>query len=162
MIESIPHFKALLLLSSIVGAAVVFAWRVRETNSAVTARKIIIPPLGMSTGFFMFVAPQTRVPIEWAAIALAIGALVLSWPLAMTSRLTRVGDEIRMVRSRAFLWILLGLVIVRIAARSYIETRISPMQTGALFFLLAFGMIARWRVAMYRQYQRLRAARTTS
>jgi membrane protein CcdC involved in cytochrome C biogenesis len=156
--ESIPHFKLLLLLMSIAGAVVVTAWRMRETNAAVTARKIVIPPLAMSTGFFMFVAPQARVPVRWAVAALLVGALVLSWPLALTSKLTRVGDEIRMVRSRAFLWILAGLVAVRFAARGYVETMINPVQTGALFFLLAFGMIGRWRVGMYLEFQRLRAA----
>lgn len=159
--DAIPHFKLLLLVTSIAGAIVVMSWRMRETNAAVTARKIVIPPLAMSTGFFMFLAPQTRVPWSWAAAAVLTGALVLSWPLARSSKLTRVGDEIRMVRSRAFLGILVGLVVVRFAARSYLETVISPLQTGSIFFLLAFGMIARWRAGMYAEFQRLRAAPAT-
>ena len=156
--ESLPHFKLLLLVTSILGAVVVTTWRLRETRSVVTARKILIPPMGMATGFFMFVLPATRVPWSWALSALAIGALVLSIPISRTSTLTRVGDEIRMERSRAFLWILLGLVAVRFAARAYVERAVSPLQTGSLFFLLAFGMIARWRVEMFLQYRRLRDA----
>lgn len=114
--------KSLLVVASIAGAVVITAWRMREASSAVTARKIVIPPLAMSSGFFMFLAPQTWVPARWAVGALLVGALVLSWPLALTSKLTRVGTEIRMVRSRAFLWVLIGLVAVRFAARSYLET----------------------------------------
>jgi len=43
-------FKEMSILSSVVGAAAVMAWRVREGRSAVTIRKIVIPPLGMATG----------------------------------------------------------------------------------------------------------------
>ena len=32
-----------------------------------------------------------------------------------------------------------------------------PLQTGALFFVLAFGMISRWRAGMYFKYRRLMA-----
>lgn len=155
--ESLPHFKLILLVTSIVGAIVVTWWRLSETNSRVTAKKIIIPPLGMSTGLFMFAVPATRVPWSWGIAALVIGAAVLSWPLLLTSTLSRVGDEIRMQRSRAFLWILLGLVAIRFAARSYVETLLSPLQTGAIFFLLALGMVAAWRAQLYLQYRKLLA-----
>ncbi len=156
-LEALPQFRPILLVVSILGAVVVISWRLRETNSAVTARKIVIPPLGMSTGFLMFLAPQPRVPWSWAVGAVLFGALVLSYPLAHSSTLTRVGNEIRMKRSRAFLWILLGLVAVRFGARSYVETLLDPLQTGAIFFLVAFGMIATWRVQMYFKFKKLQA-----
>jgi len=44
---------------------------------------------------------------------------------------------------------------IRIAARSYLDTVLSVQQTAALFFILAFGMILRWRTAMYFQYRAL-------
>jgi len=149
---------ALLAAASIVGAAVIFTWRLRETTRPITARKILIPPLGMSTGFCMFVYPPTRVPPTWGLAAFLVGALVFCWPLVKTSRLTREGDAIMLKRSRAFLWILLGLVAVRLAARTYVEQLISPLQTGSIFFLLAFGMILPWRVLMFLEYRRLTAA----
>jgi len=37
-----------------------------------------------------------------------------------------------------------------------VEQYLGPLQTGALFYLLAFGMIVRWRVGMLREYRRLR------
>lgn len=145
----------LLVLASLAGAGAVMVWRFRETERPVSARKIVVPPLAMSTGFFMFLAPQTRVPLLWAAASLLLGALVLSIPMSRTSRLTRRGDQILMERSRAFLWILIALVALRFALRAYVEQFVTPVQTGALFYLLAFGMIARWRFTMLLQYLRL-------
>lgn len=156
-LERIPHFHLLLVVSSIAGALVIILWRVREARSEVTARKILIPPLGMSTGFSMFAMPQTRIPVLWGMGAFALGALVLSWPLARTSRLSRDGDRILVKRSKAFLWIFVGLVALRLGLKSYFEEIVSPLQTGAIFFVLAFGMILRWRAGMFLEYRRLRA-----
>ena len=43
----------------------------------------------------------------------------------------------------------------RFALRDYIGHLVSPLQTAAVLFCLAFGMIARWRAGMYREYQAL-------
>lgn len=148
---------AVYVLGSLAGAAVVLTWRFRETSAPVTVRSLVIPPLGMSTGLCMFVAPQTRVPLLWALGALALGALVFSWPLTRSSRLTREGDRFLMKRSRAFLVILLGLLAVRFALRSWIELYVTQLQAGALFFLIAFGAIVRWRLSLLLQFRRLSA-----
>jgi membrane protein CcdC involved in cytochrome C biogenesis len=146
----------LLLLATLAGAVAVMTWRVQETRTPVSTRKIVIPPIGMSTGFLMFVAPAARVPWSWAGGAFALGALVLSWPLSRTSRLERQGSEIVLKPSRAFLWILIGLLAIRLALRAWVEQLVTPVQTGAIFFILAFGMILRWRAAMLVDYLRLR------
>lgn len=143
------------LLATLVGGAAVLVWRVRETQRPVTAPKILIPPLGMATGFCMFLVPQTRVPVTWGLAALLAGALLLAYPLVATSTLTRSGDAILLKRSPAFLVILLGLVAVRLAARSYVEQYVDTVQTGSLFFLLAFGMLLPWRIVMYLRYRTL-------
>ena len=142
--------------ASLVGAGAMLAWRFHETRRPVTLPAIIIPPLGMATGFGMFFAPQMRFPFWWGVVAFLVGAIILAVPLAYTSRLEREGDTILMRRSPAFLVILLVLVAIRFAARSYIDQFISPLQTGALFFVLAFGMILRWRVGMLLEYRRLK------
>lgn len=147
--------NTVLLSSSVLGALAVMAWRVRETTRPVTVRKIVIPPLGMSTGFSMFLYPPTRIPFTWALVAFLFGVLVLSYPLVKSSKLTRVGDTVMLKRSPAFLWIIVGLFAVRFAARRYVEQYVDPLQTGALFFVLAFGMIVTWRVRMYLEYKRL-------
>jgi membrane protein CcdC involved in cytochrome C biogenesis len=144
--------KELSLLASLFGACGVLVWRVHEGRSMVTARKILIPPLGMSTGFCMFVAPQCRIPWLWALGAFFLGATVLAYPLLRTSRLTRVGENVMMQRSNAFFLVIIVLAIVRTAAHSYFDRFLSITQTGAIFFVLAFGMIVHWRLRMYRQY----------
>jgi membrane protein CcdC involved in cytochrome C biogenesis len=149
----------ILIIASVIGAAAVLALRLRETKRPVSARKIIVPPLAMSTGFSMFLTPAARVPWSYALLAFAFGALVLSYPLARTSRLIRQGDQIVMQRSRAFLWILLGLFVLRLALRTYVGRIVTPLQTGGLFFILAFGMIMRWRISLLLEYLRLRDER---
>jgi membrane protein CcdC involved in cytochrome C biogenesis len=146
------------LVSSIVGALAVLAWRVRETQRPVSTRSIVLPPLMMGSGFLMFVRPEFRVPWQWAASAFVVGALVLYYPLLRTSRLAREGETIVMHRSRAFLLILLGLVAVRLALRDYVGQLLPVTQTAAVFFILAFGMIVRWRAWMLAEYRRLTVA----
>jgi membrane protein CcdC involved in cytochrome C biogenesis len=122
------------ITSAVLGFLVIMAWRIQEGRSAVTIRKIVIPPLGMATGFCMFVVPQFRVPWMWALGAFVIGALILAYPLVRTSRLALVGDTVMMHRSAAFF----------------------------LFFVLAFGMILRWRMSMYFEYRRITGTLTAS
>lgn len=150
-----PELRLPLLVMSILGGVVVLSWRMRETSRPINARKILIPPLGMSTGLFMFLYPPTRIPLSWAVAAVVCGALFFTWPLHRSSRLARDGEVIRLQRSRAFLWILFGLVAIRFAARSWVEQFIDVLQTGSVFFLVALGMIVPWRVLMYREYRGL-------
>jgi len=138
------------------GATVMLAWRVRETLRPITVPLIVMPPLGMATGFGMFFYPPFRIPVLWVVGAVLFGAVVLAEPLRRTSRLERRADGgIVLKRSKAFLWILLGLLATRFLLRDYIGQLISPLQTAAVLFALAFGMIVRWRAGMYVEYQRL-------
>jgi membrane protein CcdC involved in cytochrome C biogenesis len=143
------------VVTSIFGAVAVLIWRVREGQTPVTLKKILIPPAGMATGFCMFIVPAFRFPWTWALAAFLIGAILLAWPLLRTSRLHREGDAIMMKRSGAFLLVIIVLAAVRFAARSYFNRIMSIEQTGGLFFILAFGMILRWRMNMYFQYRNL-------
>ena len=151
-------FPGISALGPLAGMLAVLAWRIREGRTAVTLKKIVIPPLGMATGFCMFLLPAFRVPWAWAAAALLLGGIALAYPLLRTSRLERVGEAIMMKRSSAFLVVVLALAGVRLLARSYLDTVLSMEQTGALFFLLAFGMILRWRMNMLLAYRALTAS----
>ena len=142
---------------AIVGLLGVLAWRVREARTAVTIKKIIIPPLGMATGFSMFIVPAFRVPWSWAAIAFLIGMVALAYPLLVTSRLVRDGEAIMMRRSNAFFIVVIGLAAIRFFARDYLDAYMSMQQTAGLFFVLAFGMILRWRMRMLFEYKTLTA-----
>jgi len=141
--------------AAILGAAAILVWRLHESTRPVTARSIIIPPLAMSTGFSMFAVLAFRVPWPWGIGAFLVGAVVFGYPIVQTSRLTRQDGVIMMRRSRLFIAILFGLAAVRLALRSYIGHIISVEQTAGLFFIVAFGMIVRWRAAMYVEYRRL-------
>lgn len=145
----------LVVIATLAGAVGMLTWRAHEARRVVTLRSILIPPLGMATGFSMFAVPATRVPLTWALAALALGAIVFAIPLIRTSRLVQQDDQILVQRSRAFIAILLGLVAVRFGLRTWIEQYVSPLQTGALFYLLAFAAVVRWRLAMLRDYRRL-------
>jgi membrane protein CcdC involved in cytochrome C biogenesis len=147
--------RELSILASLCGASAVLVWRVQEGRSAVTLRKILIPPMGMATGFCMFIVPAFRIPILWAIAAFLLGAVFLAYPLLRTSRLIRDGEAIMMQRSNVFFAVVIALAAIRILAHSYLDRLIDVKQTAALFFVLAFGMILRWRMRMYFQYRQL-------
>jgi membrane protein CcdC involved in cytochrome C biogenesis len=60
-----------------------------------------------------------------------------------------------MHRSAAFFVVVVVLALVRFLARGYIDRFITLEQTAGLFFVLAFGMILRWRMSMYFEYRRI-------
>jgi membrane protein CcdC involved in cytochrome C biogenesis len=134
---------------SLIGLAGVLAWRVREGRTAVTLRKIVIPPLGMATGFCMFIVPAFRVPWAWGLGAFLIGAVLFAYPLLLTSDLHLQNGVIMMKRSSAFFAVIIVLAVVRYLARDFFDRFLTLEQTGALFYLLAFGMILRWRAKLY-------------
>ena len=146
------------IIGSLVGLVAVIIWRVRETRSPVSMKKIVIPPLGMATGFSMFIVPGFRIPWAWAGTAFLIGAIGLAYPLLLTTRLVRQGDVVTMQRSTAFFSVIVMLAAIRLLARGYLDTVLSMQQTGALFFVLAFGMILRWRTRMLLEYRKLTRA----
>jgi membrane protein CcdC involved in cytochrome C biogenesis len=151
------HFNGVSVVASLVGLVAILTWRVREGRTAVSVRKIVIPPLGMATGFSMFIVPAFRIPLLWGVIAFLIGAIALAYPLLRTSRLVQQGDVVMMQRSNAFFSVILVLAAIRIVARGYFDTLLTVEQSGALFFVLAFGMILRWRSSMLLEYRRITA-----
>ena len=64
--------------AALIGTLAILAWRVRESRRPVSLRSLIIPPLGMSTGFSMFVVPAFRIPWTWGLAAFVLGALVFA------------------------------------------------------------------------------------
>lgn len=109
----------------------------------------------------MFLVPEMRIPWIWAIGAFLAGALALAEPIMRTSKLERQGDVILMRRSSGFFVILLGLLAVRLLLHEYIGHLVSVRQTASIFFVLAFGMILRWRVSMYLRLRALRRPRVS-
>ncbi len=143
------------MAAAVVGALAILAWRMHESRRPVTVRGLVLPPLGMFTGFSMFAVHAFRVPWGWGVSAFVLGAAVFAYPVIATSRLTLDDGIVMMRRSPWFVVIILALAAVRLAARGYVGTLVSVQQTAGLFFILAFGMIVRWRTSLYMQYQRL-------
>jgi len=142
-------------VAALAGAVLILLWRVHETRRPVSHRSILLPPLAMSTGFSMFLVPAFRVSWQWAIGAFAAGALLLAIPLIRSSKLALRDNTVVMSRSRSFLAILIGLAAIRLLLRDYVGHILPARQTGGVFFILAFGMILRWRLWMWRAYRKL-------
>lgn len=128
--------------------------RMKSAKKPVSAKKIILPPIFMSTGGLMFIFPMFRVtPLEFVE-AVFVG-LLFSLLLIITSKFEIRDNEIYMQQSKAFIYILVGLFIIRLVAKSILSTSIDIGELGGMFWLLAFAMIVPWRVAMYRNYRKL-------
>jgi len=146
-----------LIASSIVAvfmAVTMIFVRLRAAKRPASVKKIILPPLFMSTGAFMFIVPEFRVALPEVFEALAVG-VVFSLFLIKTSKFEIKGSDIYLIPSRAFIFILFGLLVVRTVIKLIIGSHISLQETSGLFFLLAFGMIISWRLAMLYKYKKL-------
>lgn len=141
---------------ALVMATVLIVLRLRATKKPTNTIKILLPPLGMSTGFFMFIYPPTHIPWSWAIISFIAGTIFFAIPLIKTSKLQVIGNDVYLKHSPAFAVILVVLLIVRFSLHQYIEQYISMFQTASLFFILAFGMLLPWRLAMYMKYKKLK------
>lgn len=149
------HMQVVSSIGMVAMALLAIFVRMRGTNKPISTVKIIMPPIGMSTGFLMFVAPAFRVPGMWGLLAFLVGLLLFSYPLIRSSQLELHDGQVFVKRSKSLAFVMLGLLALRVALHSYIEQYISIPQTGALFFLLAFGMLVPWRAAMLLRYRKL-------
>ncbi|WP_124727856.1 CcdC family protein [Staphylospora marina] len=155
MAHTLPlHLHWLAPLAAFVMATTMIIFRLRAANRPVNVQKILLPPLGMSTGFLMFVYPPTHIPWSWALIAFLTGSLLFSVPLIRATAFHMVDGKVYVKRSKALVWILLSLFSIRILLHSWIEQHIDVFQTASVFFILAFGMLLPWRLAMYFQYRK--------
>jgi len=91
----------------------------------------------------------------WAVAAFLIGYVVLAYPLLLTTTLVRQDDVVMMKRSSAFLAVILVLAAIRFFARGYFDTVLDAKQSAGIFFILAFGMIVRWRMSLLLDFRRI-------
>ncbi|MBW9235114.1 DUF1453 family protein, partial [Leptospira santarosai] len=78
-------------------------------------------------------------------------SLVLIW----TSKFEVRNNDIYLKQSKAFIFILIGLLIVRLIAKVILSSTIHVGELSGMFWILAFGMIVPWRIAMLIQYRNL-------
>lgn len=128
--------------------------RMRAAESPTSVKRIILPPVFMSTGALMFILPMFRVPWINVFEALTVGVLFSLFLIKYSKLEIRDGD-IYLIPSRSFIFILFGLLFVRIIIKLIIGSKISFGETSGMFFLLGFGMILTWRLAMLYKYRKL-------
>lgn len=135
-------------------AITVLIVRLKAAKKPVNLKKIILPPIFMSTGALMFLFPMFRLNGVEVLEAVLVG-MVFSIFLIKTSSFEVRNNEIYIKRSKAFAFILIGLLIVRLVAKWLLSSSIDVGQLGGMFFLLAFAMIVPWRISMYLQYRKI-------
>ncbi|WP_078380798.1 CcdC family protein [Sutcliffiella halmapala] len=135
-------------------ALLVIFIRMKAAKKPSSVKKIILPPIFMSTGALMFLFPEFRVSSIQIIEALTVGA-IFSIFLIKTSKFEVKDSDIYLKRSKAFVFILLGLLAIRIVLKLVLSTTIDIGELTGMFWLLAFGMIVPWRIAMYLKYKKL-------
>ncbi len=147
----------MIIISSVIAAAMgicVMIVRIKSSDKPASPKKIILPPIFMSTGALMFLFPIFRVTGEEFLEAITLG-VIFSIFLIKTSKFEIKNNEIYLKRSKAFVFILIGLLIIRIAMKSILSTTIDYGALSGMFWILAFGMIVPWRIAMFMSYRKL-------
>ena len=157
MFDAIPSQLLLLITSvgAIFMAVFVMFVRLRSQKKPVNEKKIIIPPIAMSTGALMFIFEEFRVAPLQIIEASALG-IVFSLVLIATSKFEVRDQEIYMKRSKAFVFILVGLLILRIILKLIFSKSFDVGELGGMFFILAWSMIIPWRLAMLVQFKKLK------
>ncbi|MEI4790898.1 CcdC protein domain-containing protein [Bacillus sp. FJAT-53060] len=147
----------MIVISSIVAvcmAVAVMFIRIKSSAKPATAKKIILPPIFMSTGALMFFVPMFQVTGAEFLEAITVG-MFFSIFLIKTSKFEIRGNEIYLKRSKAFVFILIGLLVLRIGMKTILSSSIDYGALSGMFWILAFGMIVPWRVAMYLSFRKL-------
>ncbi|APT49711.1 membrane protein [Bacillus pumilus] len=147
----------MILISSIIAicmAVAVMFIRIKSSAKPATAKKIILPPIFMSTGALMFFVPMFRVTGAEFLEAITVG-MFFSIFLIKTSKFEIRGNDIYLKRSKAFVFILIGLLVLRIGMKTILSSSIDYGSLSGMFWILAFGMIVPWRVAMYLSFRKL-------
>jgi membrane protein CcdC involved in cytochrome C biogenesis len=93
--------------------------------------------------------------------ALLVG-MIFSIFLIKTSNFEIKENDVYLKRSKAFAFILIGLLIIRIILKLYLSRTIDVGELGGMFWILAFGMIVPWRIAMFFSYKKVKAQLNTS
>jgi len=128
--------------------------RAKAAKKPANPKKIMIPPLAMSTGALMYVFPYFRLTWEHLWITVLIGVLC-STILIKTSKFEIVGQDIYLKPSKAFALVLVVLLVVRTAAKIYLGGTFHLGELGGIFFMLAYSMLLPWRLAMLVQFKKL-------
>lgn len=163
-LESFVHwiFTSVPSLYLIIGSTILFlvmtslafVMRAKSAQQPTTVKKIVLPPLFMSTGALMFLFEEFRVPFSQVIEAFCVG-LLFSIILIRTTTFEQKENGIYVKRSKAFIIILFSLLLIRLIAKLVLSTTIDVGELGGMFWILAFGMIVPWRIGMLVKFNRI-------
>lgn len=148
------------VMAIFMGLLVMFV-RIRSQKKPVTAKKILIPPIAMSSGALMFLFEEFRVTPLQILEAVVVG-VIFSTVLIATSKFEVRQDEIYMKRSKAFFFILGGLLIIRVFMKVILSNSFNIGELGGMFWILAFSMLWPWRIAMFIQFKKIEKSLITA
>ncbi|KOS64188.1 cytochrome c biogenesis protein CcdC [Lysinibacillus agricola] len=157
MFSSIPsqYYVIGSTIMAIFMGSFVMVLRMRASKKPTNEKKIIIPPIAMSSGALMFLFEQFRVPPMQILEAVAVG-MVFSTILIATSKFEVKGQDIYLKRSKAFVFILIGLLVFRVVAKMILSSSIDVGELAGMFWILAFAMLVPWRIAMLIQFIKIK------
>ncbi|AQY51015.1 hypothetical protein PWEIH_13165 [Listeria weihenstephanensis FSL R9-0317] len=139
------------IITLVFGVGVILI-RMKASKEPASVKKIIIPPIMMSTGALMFVIPYFRVSPGGILEAILMG-LVFSLILIWTTRFEIKHKYVFIKRTKSFPVILLSLLLIRLGIKYWISGSVDVGELSGMFWILAFAMIVPWRIAMYFQYK---------
>jgi membrane protein CcdC involved in cytochrome C biogenesis len=108
----------------------------------------------MSTGALMYIDPNFRLTPAEIVESILVG-MFFSIFLIKTSKFEIRDEDIYLKRSKWFIVILVGLLIIRVIMKYVMSSEMPYTQLGGMFFLLAYFMILPWRIAMLLDYKKL-------
>lgn len=147
----------------IVGSTFVFLFmgtlaffiRAKAAKKPISPKRIILPPLFMSTGALMFVFEEFWVPFPQVIESVFVG-LLFSLVLIKTTNFEVIEEKLFVKKSKAFLFILGGLLVFRLIAKLILSSTINVGELAGIFWILAFAMILPWRIGMLVKYHKLK------
>jgi len=128
--------------------------RSKAAKQPTSIKKIILPPIFMSSGTLMYLFPVFRLTLL-EVIEVTIIGLLFSIVLIKFTKFEVSGNDIYLIPSKAFIFILIGLLAIRLIIKTIIGSFVSFGTTSGMFYLLALVMIVAWRLAMVRKYIQL-------
>src|SRR5699024_8687794 len=129
--------------------------RSKAAKKPTSVKRIILPPIFMSSGALMYLFPVFRLTLLEIAEVTLVG-LIFSIVLIKFTKFEVSGNDIYLIPSKAFIFILIGLLVIRMIIKTIVGSFISFGTTSGMFYLLALVMIVSWRLAMVRKYIQLK------
>lgn len=146
--------NVIVILSSVVAifmATTVIFIRKKMSENALTIKKILLPPLFMSTGALMYISPLFRLTTLEIMESIGLGIFFSIFIISTTKFKVR-DNAIYLIPSKLFIIVLISVLIIRTIIKFILGSVLSYGTLSGMFFLLALVMIMCWRMAMLFKY----------